>query len=132
MRVHFGEKQYDFRFRYTEVASKGTGQIVKKTLCTISRVDPNAEGKAKFHPITDGRSMQHPNDQFCRSTGRKIALKNALGHMIPWNSPDRPLKTAFWDVYFKHCDHRTLPVNKKANKRDRWEKKQLKEIEESL
>jgi len=131
MRVHFAEKEYDFRFRYTDVDSKGTGHLVKKTLCSISRVDPKAEGKDKFHEITTGRAMQCPNDQFCRSTGRKIALKNALGHMLPANAPNRPLRVAFWDAYFRDCDHRTLTVNKKANRRKRWEAKQLKEVEKN-
>lgn len=44
-----------------------------------------------------GRSICHPADNFCKSTGRKLALANAMKNF------DRNLRTAIWKEYHRHC-----------------------------
>lgn len=41
----------------------------------------------------EGHSYCHPNDNFCRETGRKLALKKAL------LTATRPFRTAAWRAY---------------------------------
>lgn len=63
-----------------------------------------------------GRAFCHPNDQFCKRTGRKIALERAL--YVEDDKHERIISraftTPFWSEYFKG-----IP-NDKVNTRQRW------------
>jgi len=45
----------------------------------------------------DGMAVCHPNDNFCRATGRKRSLVDAL-----WGLP-RDFRKAIWEEYGKQC-----------------------------
>lgn len=44
-----------------------------------------------------GASRCHPTDNFCKSIGRKLALKNAISHM------PRAIRRQVWEEYFNLC-----------------------------
>lgn len=46
-----------------------------------------------------GVAVCHPNDPFCRATGRKIALARAIKHL------DREIRTQIWKAYFEFVNN---------------------------
>lgn len=50
--------------------------------------------------IAQGRARCHPNDNFCRATGRKLALARAVTAAYPGHEA-KPLRAAIWKHYFK-------------------------------
>ncbi len=49
------------------------------------------------HMIFNGEAICHPKDNYCKSTGRKLALTVAM------KSFDRDLRKTIWQEYHKHC-----------------------------
>ena len=47
--------------------------------------------------VSQGVAECHPNDQFCKATGRKVALAKALQN---WTE-DRWTRKLVWDKYFE-------------------------------
>jgi len=98
-----GEK-YKVHFRYEErkivkmVRMSGTEwNTYRDTIChvhsmamTCSIIKPCVI--ASFP--SRGMAMQHPNDQFCRATGRKIAFGRAIKYY------DRETRSKLWKAYF--------------------------------
>jgi hypothetical protein len=61
----------------------------RATICTVVAGPPDAPDDSF------GIAVTHPKDNFCRATGRKIALERAIGH---WSKADRRL---IWQAYWK-------------------------------
>ncbi len=47
--------------------------------------------------VFNGEAICHPKDNYCKSTGRKLALANAMKDF------GRNLRRAVWQEYFEHC-----------------------------
>lgn len=43
-----------------------------------------------------GIAYLHPNDRYCKATGRKIALARAIEHL------ERGMRTQIWKAYFEY------------------------------
>lgn len=52
--------------------------------------------------ITYGMSLLNPKDQFCKSTGRKIALTKAFKNTHLFKKEDR---REIWNYYFSICKY---------------------------
>ena len=63
----------------------------KYGIATICEIDNSFE-------FWDGIAICSKNDNFCRNTGRKIALGRALQKLYP---DDRSKRKPFWDAYFE-------------------------------
>lgn len=59
--------------------------------CTLVTIDINDEF------VCQGVAVCHPGDNFCRATGRKQALKNAV------SSLSKSLRSAIWSEYKDKC-----------------------------
>lgn len=77
----FQVDDYKVEFRYTN-----WGDGTKSTECFITKGNDTKEGFA----ICD------PSDNFCKNTGRKLALTRALKSL----DVNYELRTRFWDAYF--------------------------------
>lgn len=69
-----------------------TGKVVDEPR-RCSSVMLKIDGKS----VKDGLAVCHPKDNFCRSTGRKKALADAL-----WGLPIE-LRKSVWEEYEKQC-----------------------------
>ena len=106
MIVKIGKKTYSVGWTY---ANRGTGDRGNPdcTMCGISLVrKPKAE-KPKLALVCHGSSCKHPNDNFCKDTGRKVSLTIALRvksiktRESHFNKNQRAL---IWAAYFEHCN----------------------------
>lgn len=115
MRVTVDNIQYRVKFEYwnnrgrrnSEFAGKALKDLGKKrieTLCTISWTDAdNIERRSV------GSSIRHPNDKFCKMTGRRSALQKALASDVDL---DRKVRKAIWEMYFDmHKDSTRLAIS---------------------
>lgn len=60
---------------------------VRQTVCMV--VDP------ADHALAHGEAICAEGDNFCKNTGRKIALSRAIRNY------DKPTRKKIWDAYFK-------------------------------
>jgi len=63
------------------------------TQCYITTPDKEQDA---YLTLAVGETVQSRQDNFCRATGRKIALARALAVL----TNDRELRKSFWDAYF--------------------------------
>ncbi len=88
LKLEYDGREVNVRFSHRFVDTEFNG----KRRCTWAQVIfPN--DNMEF----DGESTCHPKDNFCKSTGRKLALANAMMDF------DRDLRKAVWKVYHKFC-----------------------------
>ena len=105
MLLDLGDKQYSVHFQYgcvREQVLTGRGFQVKyiphyETLCTIHEGKCVVKGCANEPRSLNGVAYCHPNDQFSRSKGRKMALSRALDTL------PRETRRDIWKAYFKIC-----------------------------
>ena len=81
-------------FFYSQSAS-GDGTI--ETFCRIYLVRPTGKVVESLDLIAHGKADCHPKDQFCKNTGRKLALARALKML----TSDRKLRRIYWEKYFE-------------------------------
>ena len=82
MTIKINDKEYRVQFEYPD--------------------EPYPAGKITICHINDmvhfaGIALCNPKDQFCKATGRKIALSHALKSI----GLDKPARRQFWAEYFK-------------------------------
>ena len=89
MTFEYAGEQYRITFSHNEIYPLPTDQsvLVRGTRCDFKR------GAMPIGLYGNGYSYCHPNDNFCRETGRKLALARALRVHI------RPFRTAAWKAY---------------------------------
>lgn len=63
------------------------------TRCYICKL-PKEDEDAEF--VGYGEAHCHPNDNFCRATGRKIALSRAITAI-----PNKKTRKEIWEKYFE-------------------------------
>lgn len=98
MKVELGGKRYRIGFRHqTQPVPQGFGMTFSKqlldrhTLCTLR--DENGE------IVNVGRAFLNPQDNFCKATGRRLALKRAIEYFSYEDRKD------IWEQYFReHTD----------------------------
>jgi len=134
MKFKYEGEEYDVRFKHEYVRSSMTAIPVRQTRCTISVIDPNKEAPEKYSLITVGVATQNVRDQFCKRTGRKLALRRAIKKWSWGPKKNRysaesgmDFRNLIWEAYFRECDLKTLPVNKKLYNEKRYKVKALKE-----
>ena len=88
--VNLYDDKYLVRFKYT----RGDPLYHERTTCTIRKVadDPDLSELVGF-----GHTKLHPNDNFCKNTGRKISFARALKDA----DMDKEERKLFWQEYFK-------------------------------
>lgn len=91
MKINIDGRDYSFKFTHhtgdtsPNKLSKKDSQIERSTVCRVF----NEDGKI----VTYGVANVHPYDNFCKETGRKIALSRAIS---TW---EKEYKTLVWDEY---------------------------------
>ena len=88
LKLEYGGREINVRFSHKVVDTELNGE----RRCTwVQVIFP--DGSMEF----DGESICHPKDNYCKSTGRKLALASAMA------SFDRDLRKAIWQEYLRHC-----------------------------
>ena len=90
MKINIDGRDYSFKFQHNTGNSKGKlekedSQVERGTVCRIF----NEVGDQ----VTYGVSNVHPQDNFCKEKGRKIALSRAVSK---W---DKSYRTQVWNEY---------------------------------
>ena len=90
MKINIDGRDYSFKFQHNTGNSKGKlekedSQVERGTVCRIF----NEVGDQ----VTYGVSNVHPQDNFCKEKGRKIALSRAISK---W---DKSYRTQVWNEY---------------------------------
>lgn len=83
LKFEFQGKQYKIGFTHK-------GKIYGGTTCFIKCADDE---------VAIGRTNLHPSDNFCRETGRKLALTRAL-HVYFGAYENKAFRRACWNCYF--------------------------------
>lgn len=96
LRVREGSNEIEIRFDHKwcdpgEVESMVGAYINDKRRCTFATA--NLNGKL----VGTGISVCHPNDNFCKATGRKKSLAYAI------NTLPKSLRSAVWAEYKVRC-----------------------------
>jgi len=87
--VKINRREYQVRFRHSNA-------VFRYTLCEIMRGDK---------VVAFGAAECHPKDNFCKNTGRKIALVRALQILFPTKRGKKRSRAiiarrkVFWDAY---------------------------------
>ena len=81
MTITVNDQEYRVRFRHEVKKFVNEHRLV---CCTIN------DGEEEY-------ALCNPKDQFCKATGRKIALARALKNM----NFDKPSRRQFWAEYFR-------------------------------
>ena len=91
MKINIDGRDYSFKFQHNTGNSKGKlekeedSQVERGTVCRVF----NEVGDQ----VTYGVSNVHPQDNFCKEKGRKIALSRAISK---W---DKSYRTQVWNEY---------------------------------
>ena len=132
MTFQFDGNQYDIRFIHEMIESPTTKHIVRRTLCSISKINPLiAKGKTRYQYIASGMTTQHVNDKDVKSTARKIALGRAIDKFMAQTkyynktSASKIIRKRIWSAYFSECELKTF-----VNLREDIER--MREIDERL
>lgn len=80
---------YRITFGYPDVPAGESRQ----TVCTISVAEPGAN--PPWTPLARDVRRTHPKDNFCKETGRKLALARAISS-LPW---DKDARRSAWTSY---------------------------------
>jgi hypothetical protein len=110
LRINHDGSEVNVRFDHGSRVGKfisGRLLIEEERRYTKARVifpDNNAE--------FEGEAVCHPCDNFCKSTGRKLALTKAMKDF------DRSLRTAIWAEYHARCKPLKLSLSGKDNAKD--------------
>jgi hypothetical protein len=96
LRLEFEGKPIEVRFYHkillpTEVFGFIGRDVEESRRCTMVKIHYHGELAA------EGISVCHSDDNFCRATGRKIALEDALFTLC------KEFRTAVWKEYHKNC-----------------------------
>ncbi len=93
MTFQYAGKQYEITFQHGRFPLPTAPNVMLRgTWCRVDRVD-GVDGI----PLRESYSYCHPKDNFCRETGRKLALKRALlAHTV---DQPREFRAAAWEVY---------------------------------
>lgn len=96
LRVARGDDNIEVRFDHKvlqpyEIESMTGRDFDEERRCSLVTININNE------TISVGISVCHPVDNFCRSTGRKLALTDALSGI------DKETRTVIWKEYNKVC-----------------------------
>ena len=93
-----GEDIYKVTFAHIQPKTKRRKMA---TLCNVWKYNENylALGENRWTNLNYGIAKCGVDDNFCKETGRKIALTRALRYF-----EDKEIRTAIWDAYF-HRDN---------------------------
>lgn len=83
--------EYDYRLNFKHIREVEPSS----TVCSIERVKTGGSFKESAETLGSGEATCAHIDNFCRSTGRKVALSRAM------KSVDKALRKGIWDGYFK-------------------------------
>jgi len=118
MTFQFDGNQYDIRFIHEMIESPTTKHIVRRTLCSISKINPLiAKGKTRYQYIASGMTTQHVNDKDVKSTARKIALGRAIDEFMAQTKyvgkcgkriAVKKIRRNIWNAYFSECELKTV------------------------
>lgn len=95
MEFTYNGQTFEIQFRYYEFDD----QTIKGKVTCCCIVAPGMLGLVRE---TYGIAQCHPDDQFCKETGRKIALRRALAKSFHVFDKDerKNLRRAAWQAYF--------------------------------
>lgn len=96
MKVLLGGAEYKIVFGYLEGSEDYAGNHRRVTCQLVEQPD----GKVIMH----GKAECHPKDNFCKETGRKLALARAIAG---FNKAER---TAVWAVYRGRFANKVSPA----------------------
>lgn len=91
MLVTFHNTKFKVIFSHSQSRTPAFGTTAGNTLCEIRILDTT---KGISTTLYKGRAICQIGDQYCKETGRKIALKRALE-----NINNRDMRRAFWQAY---------------------------------
>lgn len=103
MKVTVNGKEYHIHFAYqhtpVDVVCRMSGEVpLTEQVTTHCHMHEgscgNIPGRCEVPALLEGKSTCHENDQFVKSTGRKIAMSRALKNL------SREVRTEFWLGYF--------------------------------
>ena len=94
MLVSANGMNYVVKFEHGSDSSLYPGCLVQVTGCHILRV---TRGKRTKPTPGKGLAVCHPGDVFCKNEGRKRSLARALKA----GGCTKPIRTKFWEAYFK-------------------------------
>jgi len=106
MKVKLGGDVYKVTFAHIKPKTK---HCEMATLCNVWKYAPILWGESiegtdskQWLNLCYGTAKCGVDDNFCKETGRKIALTRALRYF-----EDKEIRTAIWDAYF-HRDNRKV------------------------
>ena len=107
MEVQFEERTYDIRWEYWPTMSKVGKDVVIRTTCFISSIDPNKKGRDRYRILTSAFVIQNPNDKHNKSKARKLSLAKMLLCWIGPGETTKPRRKHVWNAYFEKIDRKT-------------------------
>jgi hypothetical protein len=102
--VTVGDERYSVAFQRTNNTRHSTFRV--ETICSISRLFKANDGTEIASTESVGSAICAPSDNFCKDTGRKVALKKAL-YEFPYDPEAadsvvfRKIRALFWQEYFR-------------------------------
>lgn len=89
---------FGLHFNYIDGEDFGQGGSSKITEAVIHE-SQKVDGRWEDSALAVGSAVCHPSDQFCRETGRKLALSRAL--QAGWHGQHNyEFRQWFWTAYF--------------------------------
>ena len=101
--VSAGKRTFALAFSHPKVTEHRRKNYPERwTHCQIFAVEPSlAAGAPRLTLLAEGQTGCSVKDNFCKATGRKIALTYALKQLGPtFGKVDR---AAVWEGYLKRC-----------------------------
>ena len=101
--VTVGKRTFGLSFSHPKVVDKPRRKNYPRrwTHCRIFAVEPSlAGGTPRFTLLAEGSTGCSVKDNFCKATGRKLALTYALQQLGPVMS--RADRAILWDSYFDY------------------------------
>lgn len=107
MRVELNGDVYRIRFEYTTkfnvefVKGRTRVRTCVRTICLIEAISgTEKDGRPRWIPAGTGAVTCSYADQFCKETGRKLAMRNALD-----GNYEKAERCEFWGEYFARTGH---------------------------
>jgi len=102
MKVTVNGRDYSVWFRYLFA---GDTRYRVCTVATIAEVhDYEGWQEKNVNVVAEGKTFCHPNDQYQKKIGRKIAFDRAVNKLFIGRSPNlKAARRVFWNAFLEKC-----------------------------
>lgn len=102
MLVKHGDKNIVVQFQHVRAEESRRRRNNGHTVCSVHFDVPDVKKLDECSATATGTAKVYRKDQFCKETGRKIALTNALLNLsnVAPSLVDKTVRTTIWQAYF--------------------------------